>query len=235
MLLTLFEKKQETKGVMSFKFKSDESIKWRSGQYMFYTLPNDNPDNRGVTRYFTISSAPFEKFIMLTTRINDQSSSFKKSLTNMSIGDTIEASGPDGNFTIDSDLIGVEHHNKNYVFIAGGIGVTPFRSILLDLDHKKLPVNVQLLYANSDNNIVFKDEFDSLIGKNPNFKIQYFISPARIDEKTFSTFNSQLSTLNFYISGPTKMVDEFSNMLKTLGVSEKNIKLDHFSGYKTGN
>jgi ferredoxin-NADP reductase len=233
MILTLFEKKQETKDAMSFKFKSDEPIEWQAGQYFFYTLPSDDPDNRGVTRYFTISSAPFEKFIMVTTRINLPPSSFKKSLVDMSIGDTIEASGPDGDFII-------ENPNRNYVFIAGGIGITPFRSILLDLDYKKLPINVQLLYANSNEDIVFKDQLDSLTSKNINFKIQYFISPVKIDEKTLSNFNSlasrrsgQLSTLNFYVSGPTKMVDEFSNMLKTLGVPEKKIKLDQFSGYSS--
>ncbi len=93
MNLTLFEKKQEAKDVMSSKFKSDEPLNWKPGQYLFYTLPNDDQDNRGVTRYFTISSAQFEKFIMLTTRIGDPSSSFKKSLTEMKIGDRITASG----------------------------------------------------------------------------------------------------------------------------------------------
>jgi len=98
---------------------------------LFYTFPNDNPDNRGVTRYFTISSTPFEDFIMITTRISRPSSSFKESLTEMKIGGRITASGPDGDFTID-DL------GKNYIFIAGGIGITPFRSILLQMDFEKL-------------------------------------------------------------------------------------------------
>src|SRR3989344_3471118 len=135
MILTFFEKKQETKDVMSFKFKTDEPLSWQPGQYLFYTLPNDGPDNRGVTRYFTISSAPFEKIVIITTRISlpagrqvMPSSTFKKSLLNLKIGEKIEASGPDGDFT-------VENHKKNYIFIAGGIGITPFRSILLDLNH----------------------------------------------------------------------------------------------------
>jgi len=231
MLLTLVKKRKETDNVYSFIFKSDELIKWRAGQYLFYTFPNDNPDNRGVTRYFTISSAPFEDFIMLTTGINLpagrqalSSSTFKKSLMGMRIGGRITASGPDGDFT-------VEDPNKNYVFIAGGIGITPFRSILLDLDHKKLPINVQLLYANSNGNIVFKEELESLIVKNPNFKINYFISPAYIGKKTLSTFNSQLSTLNFYISGPKPFVETYSQILKKIGIKKEKIKLDRFPGY----
>jgi len=225
MLLTLLEKKQETKDVFSFIFEPNEPFTWRPGQYLFYTLPNDNPDNRGVTRYFTISSAPFEGFVAITTRISKESSTFKKSLIDMNIGDTIEASGPDGDFVVDDA-------GRNLVFIAGGIGITPFRSILLQLNHERKPINVQLLYANRDKDTVFKDRLESLVEKNPNFKINYFISPHRIDEKALSTLNSQLSTLNFYISGPSPFVRSIRDLLKEQGALSKNIKLDFFPGYK---
>lgn len=226
MLLTLFEKKQETNDVFSFVFKPNEPIKWRAGQYMFYTLPNKNPDNRGVTRYFTISSAPFEKDIMITTRISLPPSSFKKSLVDMSIGDTIEASGPDGDFTVGDP-------KKNYVFITGGIGITPFRSILLDLDHKKLPINAQLLYTNRDKDIVFKSELELLTEKNKSFKINYFISPARITDNDIKSLNSHLSILNFYVSGPEPFVETYSQILKKIRITNQNIKLDHFPGYES--
>ena len=223
MLLTLFDKKQEAKDVMSFKFKSDEPLNWKPGQYMFYTLPNKNPDNRGVTRYFTISSAPFEGFVMITTRISLPSSTFKKSLTEMKIGETIQVSGPDGDFVADDP-------NKNYVFIAGGIGITPFRSILLDLDHKKLPINVQLLYANRDADIVFKEELKSLISRNASFKINYFINPQRIDTSTIEQLNN-INNRMFYVSGPEPFVESIEKILKGLGVKPLNIKLDFFPGY----
>ncbi len=227
MNLILFEKNQETRDVMSFKFKIDKPLNWKPGQYLFYTFPNDNPDNRGVTRYFTISSAPFEDFIMLTTRISKPSSSFKKSLVKMKIGEGITASGPDGDFTLGDP-------KKNYVFIAGGIGITPFRSILLDLDHKKLPINAHLLYANSDENIVFKEELKSLIIKNLNFKINYFISPLRIDEKAFQDQKQKTKDQEpiFYISGPEPFVEAYSQILKSIGVEKERIKLDYFPGYK---
>jgi len=224
MVLTFFEKNQETKNVISFKFKSKEPINWKPGQYLFYTLPNDNPDNRGVTRYFTISSAPFEKDIMITTRISIPSSTFKKSLLDMKIGETIEASGPDGDFIIDD-------HKMNYIFIAGGIGITPFRSILLELNHENKPINVQLLYANRDQDIVFKDELESLIEKSKNFKINYFISPNRINKKILSTMNSELITHNFFVSGPQPFVESYSQILKNIGIKKERIKLDHFPGY----
>src|SRR3989338_985149 len=230
MLLTFISKRKETKGVCSFRFKSDESFVWQAGQYMFYTLPNKNPDNRGVTRYFTISSAPFEKFIMLTTRISLPPSSFKKSLLNLKTGEKVEVSGPDGNFIVGDP-------NKNYVFIAGGIGITPFRSILLELNHKNKQINVQLLYANRDRNPVFKGELEALIKKNRNFKINYFISPSRINDKILSSIinhKSSIINFSFYISGPEPFVESIEKILKGLGVKPLNIKLDFFPRYETG-
>lgn len=224
MKLTLIDKKEETKDVFSFIFKSSKPLIWQAGQYLFYTLPDNSTDERGVTRYFTISSAMFEKHVSITTRISKPSSTFKKDLFKMKKGDIIEASGPDGDFVIDDP-------NKNYVFIAGGIGITPFRSILLDLDYKRKPINVKLLYSNRDKNIIFKEELESLAQRNPNFKIKYFISPQHIDEKALSTFNSQPSTLNFYVSGPEPMVETFEKMLLGMGIDQKHIKLDHFPGY----
>ncbi|OGH23616.1 MAG: hypothetical protein A2958_02480 [Candidatus Levybacteria bacterium RIFCSPLOWO2_01_FULL_38_13] len=224
MILTLFEKRKEAEGVYSFKFRAEEEFSWKPGQYMFYTLPNLNPDERGVTRYFTISSTPFEKNIMLTTRISSNGSSFKKSLNKMQKEDTIEVAGPDGNFVITSP-------NRSYIFIAGGIGITPFRSILLDLDYNKLPINVHLLYANRDNNIVFKDEIESLTARNSNFKIQYFISPIRIDEIVLRSLNSELRSPNFFVSGPKLFVQNYSDVLKNIGIEKDRIKLDFFPGY----
>lgn len=231
MLLTLFEKKQEARDVYSFIFKSTKPLSWKPGQYLFYTLPNNNTDERGVTRYFTISSAPFEKFIMLTTRINLPSSTFKKSLVDLSIGDTIETSGPDGDFIIDDSPRGEAGPKKNYIFIAGGIGITPFRSILLQMDFEKLSINVQLLYANRDKNLVFNGELKSLVEKNKNFKINYFISPDRINVRTLSSI---INLPSFYISGPEPFVESIEKILKGLGVEPQNIKLDFFPGYETG-
>ena len=148
----------------------------------------------------------------------------------MKIGDRITASGPDGDFIVDDP-------KKNYIFIAGGIGITPFRSILLQMDFKKLPINVQLMYANRDEDIVFKDELESLVEKNKNFKINYFISPNRINGRTLSSIiNHKSSIINlpsFYISGPEPFVESYSQILKNIGIEKERIKLDFFPGYKS--
>lgn len=221
MKLRLIEKRQENEDTNSFIFKPEQIIEFQAGQYLFYTLPHEDPDNRGITRYFTIASAPFEKNIMLTTRINDSSSTFKKTLSNLKIGSDIEASGPDGNFTINNSM-------SKYIFIAGGIGITPFRSILLENANNNIELNVQLLYANKDKNVVFKDELESLKKINPTLKINYFISPTHIDPEVIKKLD--LSSF-FYISGPSPFVRSIRDLLKEQKASSENIKLDFFPGY----
>src|SRR4030066_1062256 len=151
MILTLFNKVPGTSDVTSFYFKPHVAVKWTAGQYMQFTLPHDNPDDRGTSRFFTISSAPFEENIMITTRFaGDASSTFKKVLLKMEIGQNIYALMPQGEFLI-------KDFAKSYVFIAGGIGITPFRSIIFDLDFNKQLRNMDifLLYSNRNNDIAF--------------------------------------------------------------------------------
>jgi ferredoxin-NADP reductase len=227
-------KKKEAEGVYSFIFEKPKDFSFQAGQYLFYTLPNPRPDNRGITRYFTISAAPSEDILMLTTRIADEPSTFKKSLMALDAEETIEASGPDGRFV-------VENPNRPLIFVAGGIGITPFRSILKEFSLKGMKPNVQLLYANRDNNTVYNEEFDSLKKLNPNFSVEYFISPHHIDEKII---NFQLSPASpgeagranltsplIYISGPNSFTRAIRDIVLATGFSKENLVLDYFPGY----
>lgn len=226
MKLKFIAKRKEAEDVWSYIFEGKEPIKWTAGQFLVYFLDHENPDIRGKQRFFTISSASFEKNIMLTTRLSpENSSSFKKALNEMKPGDTIDAKGPDGDFTVFSP-------NKHFVFIAGGIGITPFRSIILDLAHKKLPLNITLLYANSTPEFPFKDELEKIASDNPNFKIHYIVSPKHIDEEVVKQTVPNLKKVIFYVSGPEKMVEILSEMLMKMGISEENLKQDFFPGYE---
>lgn len=227
MRLTLLAKKEETSDVTSFIFQPDQDLSWQAGQFLYYTLPHPDADDRKTQRYFTISSAPHEGHIMLTTRFagEDKASTFKKAFFNMKMGDVIEADGLVGDFT----LVDPE---RNHIFIAGGIGITPYRAILLDLDYKNLPINATLLYANKDkNNIVFRNELEVLAVKHPTFKIHYFFNPERIDEAAIKKIVPDLIKPIFYISGPEIMVEAFEKMLPKMGIPEANIKKDYFPGY----
>jgi ferredoxin-NADP reductase len=143
MKFTSSATKQEANDTFSFIFAPEQPLQWKAGQLLRHELNHPNPDDRGVERFFSIASAPHEKHVMLTTRFASKSSSFKKALKNLRRGDAIEAHDLEGDFVVDDS-------RKTFVFIAGGIGITPFRAILLDLDYNRKPLNVQLLYANRD-------------------------------------------------------------------------------------
>lgn len=225
MTLGLISKKKEASDVYSFIFHSEEDFGWKPGQFLMYRVEHPNPDERGERRYFSIASAPFEKQIILTTRFDrERGSSFKKVLFGLPIGSTIYAEGPRGSFVIDDPT-------GNCVFIAGGIGVTPFRAILLDLDYQRLPINAILLYASRTNDIVYKEEFDQLAKRHSDLKIHYIVPPNYLDEIAIRKYVPDLAKLYFYISGPKPMVVDFEELLPGMGVPAEHIKRDYFPGY----
>ncbi len=225
MLLTLISKKVETPDVESFVFEPAEDLSWKAGQYLHYRLLHSPADERTTERWFTVSSAPFEKKPMITTRFAPENgSSFKAALRALKVGDTIESDYVDGDFTVD-DLV------REYVFIAGGIGITPFHSILKEADHTGTKLNVTLLYSNRDQNFVFKNELDAWSQNNPNLVIHYLVSPDRIDETAIATFVPDLKKPLFYISGPEPMVKNLGTLVESMGVPTDHIKLDDFPGY----
>ncbi len=225
MKLKLTEKKPETPDVTSFIFSPSESLTWQPGQFLHYVLHHRPTDDRGSDRWFTVSAAPFENHVMVTTRhASEKSSTFKNALFDLKEGDEIEISVMEGDFTLNDP-------EKEHVFIAGGIGVTPFRSIIKQLDHDKKPINVTLLYSNHDQNIVYKEELETIAANNPNFKIHYIFSPEHIDEGKIREFVPDITTPIFYVSGPEPMVDALGETLKKMGIQEDHIKQDWFPGY----
>lgn len=224
MKLTLLEKKNEFPDVVTFIFQPAEKVTWKAGQYFHYVLHHLPTDDRGSDRWFTIASAPFEEHIQITTRFSEKGSSFKKKLQSLEIGKKIEVTDVVGKFVI-------EDPSQEYVFIAGGIGITPFRSIVKQLDHDKQPINVTLLYANRDQNIVFKDELEEIASRNSNFTIHYVFSPERVDEAKIKELVPDFVNKIFYVSGPEPMVDAMGELLKTMGIAEENLKQDWFPGY----
>lgn len=242
MKLQLINKSRDDPYTISFVFKPGWDLKFKPGQFLRYQITNPSHDERGENRFFSIASAPFEKVINLTTKfIPVDGSTFKKDLLKINVGGSIEAFGPSGSFTIDDP-------NKNYVFIAGGIGITPFRSILLDLDYKKKPINVTLLYANRTVDAIFREELEELAKKRPELKVYFIISeepvskmqisknvkiiPGKIDENTINSFLFPIHSSLFYLSGPEPMVESFKEMLEEIGVPKENIKRDEFPGYE---
>lgn len=225
MKLTLIVKKKQAQNVISFIFKPEKPIAWKAGQYLIYSLKHES-DLRGKMRFMTISSAPFEKNIVVTTRIEKKPSSFKNALNNLKIGQTLETKGPDGDLYI-------KNPKKTHVFVAGGIGITPFWSILKDLNHKNLPFNIMLLYANKNSNFLFKKAIENFQKKHSEFKIYYLISPQKITKETFLKLDLDFKKTLFFVSGPEKMIDNIEGLVESLGAKSENIRKDYFTGYSS--
>lgn len=213
--LTFLEKQKEAENIYTFKFRSKENIHWQAGQYMDFNL------GFGLRRHFTIASSPKEKTINITTKIIKKPSLFKRKLFNLRKDDLIHARNIRGNLIIEDKI-------KNYVFIAGGIGITPFRAIIWDQVYKKSEINMKLLYANSSNNIAFKKDLNKLKAENKNLDVNYFIEPKQISEKELLNYN-EINNI-FMIAGPPKMVEHYENILKPKAPT-RNIKSDPFWGY----
>ena len=226
MKLILVAKRPETEDVMSFLFRSDAPLKWRAGQFLHYSLPHPDADDRGITRYFTIASAPFEGHVMLTTRFaGERSSSFKRALRRLPVGAAVDVGAPDGDFVFDDP-------SGEHVLIAGGIGVTPFRAILLDLDHHEVPIHATLLYANRTPDFVYKAEMDRLAGRHRGLVVRYLVSPARITDALIRGVAADLAKPTFHVSGPEPFVETLGTMLSGAGVPDAHVKRDYFPGYE---
>ncbi len=225
MRVELIKRIKETRDTFSFIFKPEKEIYWKAGQFVFYRIPHRNPDSRGIERHFTISSAPHEKNIMLTTRFDfKKGSSFKRALYNLEPGSIVEASDIQGDFTIKSE-------DKKFVFIAGGIGVTPYRSIMLDLAHRGRGPDITVLYGNKNMDIVFKDVLDGLAASNDWLDLNYIIEPRLIDSDVIKRSVSDIFNSVYYTSGPRKMVEIIVKTLLEMNLKEENMIVDYFPGY----
>lgn len=233
MLLTLTTRHREAETFESFHFEPERPLTFEAGQYLRYTLQHREPDNRGVSRFFTIASAPAEGFVLLATRFSTPGSSFKRALSSLGEGAVVEAAGPFGQFVY-ADREGPA------VFVAGGIGITPFRSILVDLASRPRAAEITLLYANRTPDIPFRRVFDDLATRQPALKVAYTVSQpdpewrgsvGRIDEGFIREHAPLTRDPLFYVAGPKAMVEATAETLRTIGVAAASIKRDFFPGY----
>lgn len=211
--------------VREFVFETPHAFSWQAGQYLHYTLAHD-ADERGAERWFTISSAPSEHELRITTHIDTQrGSSFKRALCALQPGDTIQIGEPEGDFTL-------QDPSRHYVFIAGGIGITPIRSILVEAAAQHIPLQATLLYASRNEDIPFRDELENLKDTLEHVEVEYIVEPRRLDDTllrdTLATHPHPL----VYISGPEGMVRALAVRVEKLGIASQDIKVDDFPGYE---
>lgn len=230
--LRLKSKEQIGKNIIKFNFEPSIPVNFQAGQFLEWTLSHKNPDSRGTRRYFTIASSPTETSLMMASKFYDPVpdgkglSTFKKALQVLNPGDELTSSYLGGEFTLPQDK------DKKLVFIAGGIGVTPFRSMIKWLIDKKETRDTIFLYSNkSADEIVFKDIFEK--GEKFGVRTIYVNTKKQgyIDEKLIKRQVPDFKERMFYVSGPEPMVQSFEKMLKNMGIAKSNIKRDYFPGY----
>ncbi len=214
--LELKHKLQLAPDIFAFYFLPEKEIKFLPGQYLEWTLSHPHSDSRGTRRFFTIASSPSEPEIMLVSKFAEMGSSFKKSLQSLPAGRQVFANGPAGEFTLT---------DKSLVFIAGGIGITPFRSMVKYLLDTNKSQDIILLYsAKTEADFVFKDLFSQA-------KIKTVYTTNRVDEELIKKEVPDFKTRTFYVSGPEPMVQATEKILRTIGISRSHIHRDYFPGY----
>jgi ferredoxin-NADP reductase len=225
MLFTLREKRHEIADVWSFVFDPPEPFWWKAGQYLHFELPHEDQDDKGVERWFTIASAPFEGRVQVTTRITG--STFKKALAGLAPGDQVTAYGLEGDFVWPEGETAA-------VFVAAGIGITPYHSMLKQRLHGGEPTPVTLVYGNRTKEVVFKDELDRWSVEHPELQVYYKVG-VRITAENLKEIIPDISDRLVYLSGPEPMVIDLAEGLSGIGLPKERIVRDEFPGYDQTN
>jgi ferredoxin-NADP reductase len=233
----LNERRDVAEGTMAFHLEKPPGFQFKAGQYLNVTLidPAEN-DAEGSTRSFSIASAPFEADLVVATRMRD--TAFKRVFRALSLNSTVRISGPFGSFTLHTDA------SRPAVFLVGGIGITPFRSMILQASKDKLAHQLYLFYSNRrPEDAAFLDELQQAERQNPNYKfIGTMTDPGKSKRPwqgatgyiTHEMLRKWITVLNgpiYYTAGPSGMVAAMRQMLSTTGVGDDDIRTEEFTGY----
>src|SRR5687768_4229906 len=230
------EKREVAKGTLLVIFDLlGEEVDFEPGQYFWVTLldpPYD--DEKGNRRHISVVTSPNERGVLgLCTRLRD--SAFKRSLAELQVGDEVDVEEPKGDFMLPPET------DQPYVFIAGGIGITVFRSMLRYIAEEQLPHRVTLVYSNRDqDSAAFLDELSELARDSPNLRLVLTMTddPAwdgetrRIDANLLRDhLDHDLESFTYLIAGPPAMVEAMEKTLGDAAIPEEQIRPQRFSGY----
>ena len=235
MKATIKQKQEVAKGTLFVTFDlGGEQVDFQPGQYFWVELldpPYD--DDKGPRRHITVVTSPTEDGVLgLATRLRD--SAFKRSLAEMPEGSPVDVEQPKGSFVLPEDT------SKRYAFIAGGIGITPFRSMLRYIADKGLDYNVALVYSNRDvESTAFLDELEELENAIPGMRLVCTMTDdpnwdgdtRMLDADVLRDILGDLEPWQFMIAGPPGMAKSVEASLLEAGLSEDQVQSDSFSGY----
>ena len=236
-LCKLKDRQEVAEGTMAFHFEKPSGWTFQAGQYLDMTLLDPpQSDAEGNVRSFSIASAPHEETLMVATRMRD--TAFKRMLKTMPFGTAVKIEGPSGDLILQNDSA------RAAVFLAGGIGITPFRSIVHWAAQKKLPQSVFLFYSNRrPEDAAFLAELQRLEKDNAKYKL---IASMTEMEKSHQPWNGETGLINqemlarhlqnaaspiYYIAGPPPMVKGLQEMLRKAKIKDDDIRAEEFAGY----
>ena len=234
---TLLGRTEVAEGTMAFQFEKPKGFVCKAGQYIDLTLLDSQPgSSTGVTHTFSIASCPSDEEILVTTRMRN--TLFKQALSTLPIGSGARIEGPMGSFSL--------HNNtaRPAVFLAGGIGITPFLSMVSHATAEKLRHPIVLFYANRYlEDAAFIDALWKLERANPRFRFVPTLTRTAnnnggwkgktgyISSEMLSTHIGTLRGPIYYIAGPPTMVAATRRTLSEVGVDEDDIRTEEFAGY----
>lgn len=222
--LNFIKKEKLSSDVFSFYFnRRNLNFNFLAGQYIHMYLPVINEKGRGNSRMFTISSSPLEKdYLSITTKRGK--SLFKKTLFNLKSNTSVKFYGPSGSLVID------EIKKPSYVFLAPGIGITPFRSIIKYVSQKNLKIPITLLTSFSKKeDFLFSQELLGISNFNSNIKVVYTLN--RISDSFIKKYIKNINVHSYYIVGSALSIADLEEMLSQMGIINERIFIEDFEGY----
>jgi ferredoxin-NADP reductase len=233
--IRLIGKEVVARDTMAFVFEKPRDFTFRAGQFCDITLVDPpETDAEGGTRGFSLARAPYESGLMVATRLRD--TAFKRVLRDAPVGTEVTLDAPYGDFTLHKT------ETTPAVFLIGGIGVTPVRSMIAQATHDKTAHKMVLLHVNRTSaDAPFTSDFERFARDNPNFtfvpiasqegKGKWGWQQGRIDEALLTRYVPALTGPIYYLSGPQGMVKAMRVLLISLDVSEDSIRTEEFTGY----
>jgi ferredoxin-NADP reductase len=235
MKLILAHKTDIAENTKAIWFEPEKPVRFTPGQFGDFTLTEPPfTDAKGNTRTFSFASAPGHDRIMIATRM--RGSAFKRSLEQLPIGTHVQLMGPMGGFTLHKDPA------RPAVFLTGGIGITPVRSIVEHATQQQMPHRIFVFYANRTTaRMAFFDDFRAWSRANVNLSFvptlteeaprDWLFELGRIDRRMLSGYIADMRAPVYYVVGPPALVAAMKALLEEMGVDELQIQSEDFVGY----
>jgi ferredoxin-NADP reductase len=234
MRATVAEKREVAKGTLLVLFAVEGYPDYRPGAYFWVELPDrGHSDEKGLRRHISLVTSPTERGVVgLATRLRD--SAFKRTLAELEVGDEVQVEEPKGSFLLP------EETGTEYVFVAGGIGITVFRSMLRYVAEEGLPYRITLVYSNRDReSAAFLDELEELERRIGGLRVVLTMTDEpgwegetrRLDADVLADVVGGLDGKTFLVAGPPPMAEGVADSLRAAGVPDDRLLADKFSGY----